>query len=371
MIGDYFVLDAVTHAYNQLKDNYAEPVFADAMVEMAYHLGADAPDPRYAMDREQYIVDWRVDGLANLLFAESDTDVAVMHPLLFSSFKDGYSSIEKAAEALEKYPTRFVGAYAFADPLKGADAVNMLREQAGLWKPLGMKLYPTSWNGEKFVSFRMDDPKIAYPMYEEAQKLGINTVAVHKAVPIGPFSVGDAFNPTDIEAAATDFPELNFEIVHGGLAFLEETAWLLARFGNISVNMEIQNILIERRPRAFAEVLLGLCRVGGSDMLERMFWGSGGTLCHPQPALDAFRDFEFPEDLLESAGLFKPIRQLTTQDKRNILSETYARLHGLDVNKIREGLKTDQFARKPGTPPAPPLSTIDRGKAKVQEAAGA
>ncbi len=42
MIGDFFVLDAVTHAYNQVKENYAEPIFADAMVEMAYHLGADA-----------------------------------------------------------------------------------------------------------------------------------------------------------------------------------------------------------------------------------------------------------------------------------------------------------------------------------------
>jgi len=26
------------------------------------------------------------------------------------------------------------------------------------------------------------------------------------------------------------FPELNFEIVHGGMAFLEETAWQIARF---------------------------------------------------------------------------------------------------------------------------------------------
>jgi uncharacterized protein len=370
MTGHFFVIDAVTHAYNQVTENYAEPVFAEAMVEMAYALGADAPDPRYAMDRDQYIVDWQVDGLANLLFAESDTDVAVMHPLLFASFKDGYSSIAKAAEALEKYPNRFIGAYAFADPLK-SDAVGMLREQAGLWKPLGMKLYPTSWTGEKFISFRMDDPKIAYPMYEEAQKLGINTVAVHKAVPIGPFSVGDAFNPTDIEAAATDFPDLNFEIVHGGLAFLEETAWLLARFGNIAINMEIQNILIERRPAAFAEVLLGLCRVGGSEMLERMFWGSGGTLCHPQPALEAFRDFQFPEEMLDKAGLFKPIRQITDQDKANILSGTFARRHNLDLDKIRAGIGGDEFSRQPGEGPKPPLSTISKGRAIAGEAANA
>ena len=58
---------------------------------------------------------------------------------------------------------------------------------------------------------------------------------------------------------------MNFEIVHGGLAFIEETAWLLARFGNIYINMEIQPIIAERRPNTFADILLGVCRVGGSE----------------------------------------------------------------------------------------------------------
>jgi predicted TIM-barrel fold metal-dependent hydrolase len=364
MIDNFFVIDAVTHAYNQTPENFAEPVFAKAMVEMSYALGADAPDQRYAMNREQYLVDWQVDGVANLLFGESLTDVAVMHPLLFASFKDGYGSLAKTAEALEKYPNRFIGAYAFVDPLRD-DAKGMLTEQAAMWKPLGMKLYPTSWNGDKFINWRMDDPKLAYPLYEACQKLGIDTVAVHKAVPIGPFAVGDAFNPTDIEAAATDFPDLKFEIVHGGLAFMEETAWMLARFENIFVNMEIQNILIERRPQAFAEVLLGLCRVGGTDMLSRMFWGSGGTLCHPQPALDAFAKFEFPEDLLNRAGMFRPMKQITAQDKQNMLAGTFARLHNLDLDKLKSGIVGDQFWREPGTRPSDPLTAIDRGRAKA------
>ena len=235
-----------------------------------------------------------------------------------------------------------------------------MEEQASLHKPLGLKLYPTSWDGKGPVSWRMDDPKLIYPLYEKAQSLGLNTVAVHKAVPIGPFAVGDAYNPNDIENAASDFPDINFEIVHGGLAFMEETAWLLARFGNIAINMEIQNILIERRPRAFAEVLLGLCRVGGADMLERMFWGTGGTLVHNQPALEAFNKFEFPEDLLDSAGLFKPIRQITEQDKVNIFAGTFARLHDLDLEALKRGVASDEFTRAPGAPPKPPFSTQGR-----------
>lgn len=361
MIGGKFVIDAVTHAYNHLPSNWEDPALGHAMVELAYHLGADPPDSRYGFTREQYLIDWQIPDVANFIFRESDTDVAVMHPLAIASFKDGYSSVAKAAEALEKYPTRFIGAYACVDPLKGAEALSSMAEQVDLLKPLGLKLYPTSWDGKGPVSWRMNDPKLIYPLYEQAQKLGLNTVAVHKAVPIGPFAVGDAYNPSDIENAATDFPGLNFEIVHGGLAFMEETAWLLARFGNIAINMEIQNILVERRPRAFAEVVLGLCKIGGSDMMERMFWGTGGTLAHNQPALEAFDAFQFPEDLLDGAGLFKPIRQITELDKQNMLAGTFARLHGLDIAELKRGIENDEFARSEGERPAAPFSTFGQG----------
>lgn len=358
MIDGMFVLDAVTHAYNHLPENWEDPVLGHAMVELAYHLAADPPERRYAMTREQYLVDWQIPDVARLLFAESATDVAVMHPLAISSFKDGYSSVEKAAEALSRYPTRFIGAYACVDPLRGQGAIDAITQQVDMLKPLGLKLYPTSWDGKGPVSWRMDDPKLIYPLYEHAQKIGLKHVAVHKAVPIGPFPVGDAYNPSDIENAAGDFPDLHFEIVHGGLAFMEETAWLLARFGNIAVNMEVQNIIVERRPRAFAEILLGLCRIGGSDMLERMFWGSGGTLHHPQPGLEAFAAFEFPQDLLDNAGLFKPVRQITRGDKMNILSGNFARLHGLDLGRYKKGIENDEFAEAQQNAFPVPYSTL-------------
>ncbi|MFS0737152.1 amidohydrolase family protein [Sphingomonas sp. 1P06PA] len=358
MIDGLFVLDAVTHAYNHLPENWEDPSLGHAMVELAYNLAESPPDRQYAMSREEYLIDWQIPDLANLLFRESQTDVAVFHPLAIASFKDGYSSLAKAAEALERYPNRFVGAYACVDPLKGADALTSMEAQVDMLKPLGLKLYPTSWDGTAPVSWRMDDPKLIYPLYEKASELGLRHVAVHKAVPIGPFAVGNAYNPNDIETAATDFPHLNFEIVHGGLAFMEETAWLLARFSNIFVNMEIQNIIVERRPRAFADILLGLCRIGGNEMLNRLFWGSGGTLHHPQPGLEAFAAFEFPEDMLNAGGLFKPLQQITRQNKADMLAGTFARLHGLNLDTLRQGIAGDEFetAKQSGLPT--PYSTL-------------
>ena len=93
-------------------------------------------------------------------------------------------------------------------------------------------------------------------------------------------------------------------------------------------------------------------------MMERMFWGSGGTLTHPQPALEALRDFTIPEDLLAGAGLFHPLRQITDQDKRNLFAENFVRLHGLDLAALRKGVEDDEFSRPAGSPPADPLTTL-------------
>lgn len=360
MIDDIFVLDAVTHAYNHTPENWADEAGGHSMVEMAYALARNSPDVRHELSKEVYLSNWSVDDLATLLFRESQTDVAVFHPLAISSFKDGYCSLEKAAEALQKYPQRFIGAYLVVDPLTGPMALQSMSEQKDMFgdKALGLKLYPTSWQGHKPVSWSMDDPTLIYPLYEKAQELGLDTVAVHKAVPIGPIAVGNAYDPSDLENAATEFPDLKFEVVHGGLAFLEETAWLLARFGNISVNMEIQNIIVERRPNSFADILIGLCRVGGNAMLDRLFWGSGGTLCHPQPGLEAFMKFEFPQEKLDNSGLFAAVTQITEENKRNMLSGTYARLHGLDLDAISAAIADDEFSRARAATLPEPYSTI-------------
>ena len=203
----------------------------------------------------------------------------------------------------------------------------------------------------------MDDPKVAFPIFEKAAELGIRHIAVHKSIPLGPAYGGNAFHPGDIEGAAVAFPELKFEIVHGGIAFTEETAWLIARYPNLYINMENLNITLARRPRAFAQIMLGLMHVGGEPILEKLFWGTGTMQYHPRPCLEALRDFQFPEDLLEGAGLFAPISQITQEQKRNLLGRNYARSHGLDIEKLRAGVQMDEFAIAHGDSFAAPYST--------------
>ncbi len=342
--GDFFVLDAVTHAFNLGEDNFADKEAAGAMAEMVAVLGSSTPEPEYAQSREVVLRDWSVEELAGVLFRESTTDVAVYHPLPIYSFKDGLSSLEKAVEAMERYPTRFIGSYACIDPMRGKQALDELERQVELLKPLGLKMYPASWHEGRVDSWKMNDPEIAYPVIEKAGELGLRHVAVHKSIPIEPVEFGDAFNPADFEGAAVNFPEMNFEIVHGGIAFVEETAWLLARFPNVYVNMENLNMVVARRPRVFAEIMLGLMKEGGDAMLDRMFWGTGTVQYHPKPCVEALAEFEFPEDLLESAGLYAPISQLTDEKKAGLFSGNYARLHDLDLEALKAALAGDEFS---------------------------
>jgi uncharacterized protein len=284
----------------------------------------------------------------------------VYHPVPIFAYKDGQSAFPKGIEAIKRWPDRFIGMYVSLDPLREGDAIAELNRQvdeveAAGQKPLGLKLYPTSWRGEVIDSWRMDDPKIAYPLFEAAAARGIKTMAVHKAIPLGPAPTAPAFHPGDVEAAADAYPELNFEIVHGGSAFIEETAWLLGRFPNIYVNLETLTIILASRPRMFAHAVLGLCHVGGSAVLDRLFWSSGAMQFHPRLCLEAFEAFEFPEDLLSEYGLFDRIRQLTEDDKANILGGNFARMNALDVDAMKRAIDGDEFAADRGE--ATPYST--------------
>ena len=69
---------------------------------------------------------------------------------------------------------------------------------------------------------------------------------------------------------------------------------------------------------------------GGQDHLglrDPLIW-------HTKWALDAFWNFEIPQDLVEGYGY----PQLTEQAKRKILGENLLRLHGMDVDETRHKL---------------------------------
>jgi predicted TIM-barrel fold metal-dependent hydrolase len=352
MIDDTFILDCVIHAYNFSPENLKQPEIVTQLAEMLYGLCASyAPRnaPEYTLDHERFMAAPDVDLLAHALFAESRTDAAIFHEVpQFGTMHDGGSPMWVGKELRDRYPGRIAlyGAvapfYADRDPL---EEIDRLVEEDGV---VGLKLYPMDIVDGVPHSYRMDDPEACFPILERAQQRGIKTVGVHKALPLGPAPL-DPFRVDDLEGALAAFPGLNIEIVHGGMAFLEETAMLLARFPNAVINLEGASAFLPNMPMKFAEVLGAFLSFGGED---RIVWATGCVAFHPQPLLEKFWNFEFPPMLTEGYG----VPPLTTEIKRKILGENAARIVGLDLKQMQVDAADDEFAGRAQDEVAPPWS---------------
>jgi predicted TIM-barrel fold metal-dependent hydrolase len=354
MIDGIPVIDAVVHPYN-LTERNSRTKTAQPIVQIVSDGNRSVAPEGYRLTKEGYEREWSIAEVADMSFVESYADLAAYHVLPIRAFHDGLCSVEKGLEAQERWPDRFLF-YVGVDPMEGEAALEDLERQVELFgRPVGLKLYPNSWVGDEVTSWLMDDPEIAFPVFERAQQLGIKTVAVHKAIPLGPVELGP-YRVDDIDRAAMAFPDLNFEIVHGGMAFLEETAWQLARFNNVWVNLEVTATMATNRPLAFERAMAALVAEGGPHAIDRIVWGTGAMVVHPRPHLERFvREFRFSDELVERAG----IPQFTDEVKRKILAENYARLHGFDLNERLSRVKGDEFAlRRPeGAEPLKPYST--------------
>jgi len=164
----------------------------------------------------------------------------------------------------------------------------------------------------------------------------LKSVAIHKAVALGSVPL-DPFRVNDMDLVFAHFPELNIEIVHGGYAFLEETALHVYRFPNCLINLEGTANFLNRQPRKFAQILGTFLMWGAED---RLIWASGCDIFHPRPLLEAFWDLEMPRDLVEDEG-FPP---LTKQVKRKKLGENAARANGFNLLEMTASSKHDRFS---------------------------
>lgn len=355
MQDDIFIIDGVAHAFNMDPTNFADPKLAGAVNDLQCAVFATQP-PGYALEPEACARDWTAEDTANILFRESRTDAAVFHTTPIYFYKDGLSGLEKSLEGIQRWPNRFVGAFCAVDPLQ-PNAIEELRRQASLFKPIGLKLYPISYSSGTVTPWHMDDPQVAWPLFEAAAELGINHVAVHKSVPLGPAPAGDAFRPGDIEATAARFPDMTFEVVHGGMAFNEEMSWLLARFPNVYLNLETLNLILVNRPRVFAEMLAGIMHVGGEYVADRLIYASGAMNCHPQPTIDAFMSFTFPDDILERYGQFWELPQITHEFRQKLLGGNIAALHGWKIDDMATAIADDEFVENRAADLATPYST--------------
>lgn len=349
MIDNTFVIDAVVHAYNLAPDNQLDTRFGQELSGMLYYGVHTSFQPRgqpqWVMDQQRFLQGPDPDLLAHALFAESQTDVCIYHEVpLFGSFKDGGSPLWVGKELRKRYPGRVL-LYGAVSPWQ-TNVIEVIDRLVDEDKVVGLKLYPMDIIDGEIKSYRLDDEKVIFPILEHAQARGIRSIAIHKAIPFGTVPI-DPFLVGDIDGAARAFPNLTIEIVHGGFAFLEETALQVARFPNVVINLEGGSAYLPNAPRKFAELIGTFLFWGGA---QRIVWATGCVAVHPRPFIEAFMKLQMPQDLIDDYG-FPP---LTDEVKRAILGGNIARILGLDLAAMQQTFAHDEFSSK--TELAPPWS---------------
>ena len=323
-----FVLDNVVHMY----DNSERNVVGAEGAQVARNL--DGFGKLFSNAQHGHNANFLgnvldVEEAGRILFEESDTDMAMAQTVpLFGWWRDGFSPAHRQYALKEAYPDRvlFCGG---VDPLyQGIDgALYELERQITEWGACSMKFYQAH---RRNTSWRADDPRLAYPLYEKCLELGVNNVQFHKGVPFGNERMED-MKPNDLQDAATEYPDMTFIIHHLGDPYIDETISLAARNQNIWIALSAWINIYPIMPReALHRLGKALFYVGP----DRLLWGSEAFIWPDvQSYIDVFAEVEMPDDLQEGYGY----PAFTKEMKRKIFGENYAKLLGIDIDaKVKE-----------------------------------
>jgi predicted TIM-barrel fold metal-dependent hydrolase len=326
-----FIIDGVSHAYQLNEDNFVGrygEIFANVM--WSFHPVCTPPDR--ALTRDQWMHDWQADEFMETVFLESETEMVCTHSIpIYDAFKVGAQSIERGAELKRRWPDRVLW-YAGVPVWEHRAALEKVRYYVEELGADGLKFYP-SWHYEDGTRwYTMDDPAMIFPILDLARELGVKNIAVHKALPVGPVD-SDAMRVNDIGRVALLYPDLNFQIIHAGMMFMDETKMLLMNYPNVYATLEASFLFLMFDKPGFTTMLREMLAFGGP---EKVIYSANAPVAHPFYVQEEFARFELPRDF--AISLSPEIRSL-------ILGGNMARLHGIDVEARRAKLADDEFAR--------------------------
>jgi len=338
---EYFIVDVQTH--------HADVDFLGPSVPCFLRFG----------DEQACVDDPQVLGQLNFIkevFVDSETDVAVLSglpggtvlgPQLMSETRDLVNELAGSERCLSQ---AMIDPAPQTVPQRGdVTALHTFEHQVRDLGASALKTY--TYNG----NWRLDDEAIAYPMLEEAQRLGIRLINTHKGLP-AVFAPGseESVRALDYPKALRDFPKLRFCAYHS--AYFQAGNHPEGKDGVVEFVEMAEALPKKHRKRLYAEMgstfaitLLGgdmeaahyvgqlLKTLGRKNILwgtDSIWWGS------PQFAIDAFKNLQIPESLQEQYG-YPP---LTRKAKKRILGKNAAKLYKIKKRKKRCTIPEDTFA---------------------------
>ena len=219
----YFVVDTHMHYWDASPENWVAGAeqYAKGWIECFHAYMGLAPAETHWPLEKFYKID--EDTLMRDVFEDGYVDVAIFQPTdLTEWYKEGFNTTERDAILFEKYPGKFILNTRW-DPREGEDGLKTLRRNVERWGCKGVKTYTAEWR-QGSRGWKLSDPE-AYKYLEACQELGIKNIHAHKGPTIWPLDK-DAFDMTDVDHAATDFPGLNFIVEHSGIPRIEDFCFM-------------------------------------------------------------------------------------------------------------------------------------------------
>jgi predicted TIM-barrel fold metal-dependent hydrolase len=317
----YFVMDGHVHFWDASPANWVkgQEEYAEGWINCFHaYQGLGPPDTHWPIEKFQK---YSEDDFVKDVFEDGHVDVGVFLPTYLKQwYTEGFNTAERNSRMAEKYPDRLIvnGRW---DPRDGDAGLKELEEDAKRYGLKGVKLYTAEWrNGSR--GWKLTDPEAAR-FLEKCQELGIMNIHVHKGPTIWPLDK-DAFDVSDVDHVATDFPELNFIVEHVGLPRIEDFCFMATQEPNVYAGLAVViGGLMHARPRFFAKVMGELLFWVGED---KMLFASDYAIWEPKWQVEGFVDWNYPAD-----EAYSDYPALGTEGKKKIMGLNAAKLYGVEV----------------------------------------
>ncbi|WP_254537814.1 amidohydrolase family protein [Halomarina litorea] len=330
---DVFVVDAHIHNWDASEENITHEG-GEQFIQCFYDYHTTFTPEERQWDMETY----RKYGAEKLLedvFRDGYVDMGIFQSThLHEFYAEGFNTVDDNAELLEEYPERFVVNGRF-DPRDGEAGLKELERQKEAYDISGVKVYTAEWKGDS-KGWRLDSEE-AFEYLQKCVDLGIENVHPHKGPTIRPLN-RDAFDVSDVDDAATSFPELNFVVEHVGLPRLDDFCWIAAQEPNVYGGLAVAAPFAQNRPEKFGEILGELLWWLGED---RVLFGSDYGIWEPEWLIEAVMDAELTPEQRAEYGV-----EFDLETKKKVVGENAAELYGIDIEAKKEQFRDDELSRR-------------------------
>ena len=311
---------------------------------------ADAPGTAYlkCVGPDQFVRD---------VFMDSDTDLVVLSFVPSAREREPLKIEEAAATAaiVERMDGMHrVLLHGRVNPNQPGDleAMDMLAQR---WRVSAWKTY-TQW-GPDGRGFFLDD-EVGSKLCDNARRLGVKTIAVHKGLPFGRQSYEHS-TCVDIGRVAKRYPDLNFLVYHSGFVTAQPEGpyderrtdgidalctSLVANGvnpgGNVYAELGSTWRFLMRDPDAAAHALGKLFKYVGED---NVLWGTDSIWYgSPQDQIQAFRTFQIADALVARHGY----PTITPSLRAKVFGRNALAVYKVPDDVVRHHLPRDRVTRE-------------------------